>query len=99
MNKYGHLQTIALSRLLTGAPGGISPHSEISFPPVCLPGSHSHYDKSRNGTRSLREPCSGVLYFINVFSDVHFNISSIASSNGSVNLWPENSLFFATKLP
>ncbi|MNI04732.1 hypothetical protein D3C73_576620 [compost metagenome] len=30
-----------LVRLLTGAPGGISPHSEISFPPACLQGPRS----------------------------------------------------------
>lgn len=82
----GQLLAIALSRLLTGAPAGLSPHSEISFPPVCLPDSRSHYDCIRNGIRSLREPCSGVLHFINVLSDLHFNISSIASAPKSVNL-------------
>lgn len=35
------------------------------------------------------EPFSGVLVFINVLSDLHFNIFSIASGFGSVNLHQE----------
>lgn len=44
------------------------------------------------------EPFSGVLVFINVLSDLHFNISSIASGLISVNLGQENRLIGAGKL-
>lgn len=44
------------------------------------------------------EPFSGVLVFINVLSDLHFNISSIASGLISVNLGQENCLSGAGKL-
>jgi hypothetical protein len=70
-------------------PAGLSPHSETSFLPACLQGSHSQLRGIRKGTCSLMEPFSGVLVFINVLSDLHFNIFSIASGFGSVNLHQE----------
>lgn len=44
------------------------------------------------------EPFSGVLVFINVLSDLHFNIFSIASGLISVNLGQGNCLGQGSKL-
>jgi hypothetical protein len=74
-----------------GAPGGIVPRTpKLAFCRLVFKVLTTNCGVIRKGTCSLMEPFSGILDFINVLSVLIFNIFSISSGFGTINLGQEN---------